>query len=242
MLRLLADRRHDEVVQLRREVARSAVRRHVLELPAEQAAVEVQGRLRRPCARCPRSTARLRVYSSRCCICLFLRSVDIDARQRMGGLGQFLSSTRREDESDADPGSSPHVALAPPGPARLAGHRAGEQAGGVGPHHPPRHRPAARARLSRRVVDGACRRLHPARRHGDAAAAAGRRRGDSHRRGPQDRRARLGGRDRGGLDSSAREARAGAALPAAPPCGGAGRGDRDSAWRRSHGGPRSTSP
>ena len=62
-----------------------------------------------------------------------------------------------------------------------------------------------------------------ARRHRDAAAAARRRRGDRDRRRAAHRRPRVGHRHRGDLGARARQARAGAARPPAPPGAGARR-------------------
>ena len=128
----------------------------------------------------------------------------------------------RSGLDDLEPAA--HPALAPPGPPRLAGRRAGRAARGVAPHDPARRRAAARARLSGRVAHRAGRRLSAGGRDGDAAAAARRRRGDRDRGRPADGGAGVGDRDRGDRRAGAGQARAGAARAPAAARAGARRG------------------
>ena len=120
-----------------------------------------------------------------------------------------LGSSRCRERDHLEPPAD--AALAAAGPARLAGRRARRPARGLRAHDPPRRRAPARARLSGRVADRPGGRLPAAAGHGDAAAAARRRRGDRDRGRAAHRGARVGDRHRGDLGARARQARAGAA-------------------------------
>ena len=173
------------------------------------------------------------MYPSRSGICCSLRSLALRSTATHY-LGQDLSSISASMRLGMTTTSGRLLQLLSLLQARRdwPGAELAERLGVSGPHHPPRRRPAARARLPGGLAHRPGRRLPAARRDRDAAAAARRRGGDRDRRRPAHRRARLGDRHRGDRGARAGQARAGPARAPAPPRQRAGLGDDQPAGRR----------